>query len=102
VDQQRGEDTPEAAAVGDVVTLKVDVSGAGDGTRITFRVFDTSESPESRVGVARGQVNGGIGTAEWTVKTRQKKPKLMFDGEVRRASSERAEISIIAEFAFSI
>ncbi len=100
IDKQRGDDSPDATIAGDKVTLKVDVTGAADGNRVTFKVFDTSITPPSRVAVVRGEVEGGVGTAEWTVKVNRQGAKLEFEGEVRRVSSERAEIPVVEVFNF--
>lgn len=100
IDQKRGDDSPDATIAGDSVSLMVDVSGAADGTLVSFKVFDTSISPPCRVGVARGEVEGGVGTAEWKVKLPRNGEVLEFEGEVRRVSSGRAEIPVLDEFEF--
>lgn len=92
VDQQRGKDSPDAAAGGDLVRLMVDVTGASNGAVVTFRVFDASISPAGRVAAVRGEVQDGIGTAEWEIKRDRQGAKLEFEGMVRRVGSERAEI----------
>ena len=88
---------------GDTVTLMVDVTGVSDGTRVTFKIVDTSISPPGRIAVVRGEVDGGIGKAEWKVKVNRAKPALEFEGEVRRTSSERAEIPVVVrEYILSL
>lgn len=101
VDQHRAESSPDATVVGDVVRLMADVTGAADGSRAVFKVYDTSISPPSRVGSARGEVEGGIGTAEWEVKTGRRGAQLEFEASVRRKASERAEIPVAEAFGFT-
>lgn len=100
VDENRSESSPDATVVGDTVRLIVDVGGAADGTRVTFKVFDTSKQPPSRVGAARGEVEGGIGAGKWEVKVNGPGTKLEFEGAVRRLASERAEIPVVQVFTF--
>jgi hypothetical protein len=102
VDGKRKEDSPDKTMAGDTVTLMADVTGTPDGTRITFRIFDTAVSPPGRIAVVRGKVEGGVGTAEWEVKARRDGTKPEFEGEVRRISSEKRKIPILKEFAFSV
>lgn len=102
VDQQRSDETPDSTVEGDTITLNVDVSGASDGSRVTFKIYDTSQTPPSRIGVARGEVEGGVGTAQWEVNPRRDNSQLEFEGAVRRVSSERAEIVVLPEFEFSL
>jgi hypothetical protein len=102
VDQQRSDETPDSTIEGDTITLNVDVNGASDGTLVTFRIYETSQTPPSRIGVARGKVEGGVGTAQWEVNPRRDHPQLEFEGAVRRVSSGRAEIVVLPEFEFSL
>lgn len=101
VDQNRAESSPDTAMVGDLVRLMADVTGAADGSRAIFKVLDTSISPPSRVGSARGEVEGGIGTAEWEVKTGRRGAQLEFEASVRRVGSERAELPVAEAFGFT-
>lgn len=101
-DQERGNETPESTVEGDIITLKVDVNSAADGSRVTFKVYDTSIEPASRVGLARGEVQGGTGSAVWEVRFRRDNVELEFEGAVRRVSSERADIVVLPEFEFSL
>lgn len=94
VDENRKNNSADTTVVGDVVNLMVDVTGVKDGSRVTFKIFDTSISPPARVGVARGDVEGGIGRGEWKVKPLSQGSHLEFEGEVRRMTSERAEIPV--------
>lgn len=99
IDDKRAENSPDATVAGDRITLMVDVSGAADGSRVTFKVLDTSISPPARVGSARGEVEGGVGKAEWEVKVDRSEPALEFEGAVRRVTSNRAEIPVgVAEY----
>lgn len=102
VDQQRSEASPDNAIAGDRILLKVDVSGAVEGSRVTFKVYNTASEPAARVAAVTGNVEAGIGSAEWTVKVKRRKVKLEFEGAVRRTTSERAEIPLLVEFAFSV
>jgi len=106
VDQKAKDQRPDSTKSGDVITLKVDVKTVPDGTRVTFRVFDTSMSPPSRIGIAYGEVVGGIGSGEWRVTPPNRgvgqELTLEFEGEVRKVISERAAIPLGAVFLFSI
>lgn len=94
IDGKRADNTPDSTFAGDRITLMVDVTGAPDGSRVTFKVMDTSISPPARVGSARGEVEGGVGKAEWQVSVDRANPELEFEGAVRRVTSERAEIPV--------
>lgn len=96
LDGDRGQASPDSTVEGDQILLKVDVSGASDGTAVSFKVYDTAASPAVRVGSVRGEVDGGVGSAPWTVKVNSAGPKLEFEGAVRRVSSGRAEIPLVA------
>lgn len=95
VDGKRAESSPGAAMAGDRIRLQVDVSGAADGSPVSFKIRDTAISPPGRVGSSRGEVRGGIGMVEWDVKVQRTGAKLEFEGVVRRVSSGPAEIPII-------
>lgn len=94
LDEARADSRPDAAMAGDPLVLKVDVSGAADGSSVSFKVYDSAQSPRARVGSVRGQVEGGIGAARWEASHRPG-AKLEFEGSVRRVSSGPAEIPVI-------
>lgn len=90
------------ACAGDTVLLKVDVSGAADGTPVTFKVADIFISPPGRVASVRGKVEGGLGTAEWQLKVPRAGTRLEFEGQVRRVGSGSAEIPVKNEVAVRV
>ncbi len=98
VDQKVAEQRKKLTLIGDKVTLKVDVTGVPDGTSVTFKIFDIAKTPPKQMGMAYGEVTGGIGSAEWKV---SRFAKLKFEGKVRCLTSERADLSVASVWVFS-
>jgi hypothetical protein len=98
VDQNVAERRKESALVGDKVVMKADVTNVMDGTSISFKLFDTAVSPPRQIGMAFGQVTGGVGSAEWRV---NRLTKLEFEAKVRWSLSERAGVPIARVFVLS-
>ena len=105
VDERKRQNSAQKASIGDEITLKVDITGFGEGARMIFDIFDVSENPPLRIDTVNGTHSKGVGSATWRVNDPNGKGmelQLEFEGSARSMASPRAPITIgMREFTFS-
>jgi hypothetical protein len=100
VDNQKKNDTPDIADIGDPVMLKADITGIPEGAGVDFDIFDTaSSSPARAIERVHTRLRGGTAAAQWNIKdtpsadeSRQVNPE--FEAIARDKSSERCAIPL--------
>lgn len=94
VSREDGAKRPSAACRCDTIMLKVDVTGVGQGEKVSFDIYNASSAPgyplKKRL---RGVVRDGVGTAEWKLQFKPRNPSIEFDGTVRGRTSERGTVN---------
>ena len=94
-DDQREQDSPDAAIVGDVVNLMASASGFDDGAQVTFDIYDTSSGSSQKIDTVSGSVDGGRAQAQWTVADPNDSGDnlaLEFEASANGKTSGRAEV----------
>lgn len=100
VDADKRSSRPEKALFGDVVTLKVDITGVPDGAGVRFDLFDTaSDRPTNPVASVKTRKATPTTTSEWTVTDTRKSGDshdvaFEFEGVARDKPSSRVQIEV--------
>ena len=98
VDEDKKNNTPDAAAIDDEVYLFVDVTGVPEGSPVTFDIFDVSSDPPLRIATAKGSNQQGTARGTWKVEDPSEHGddlKIEFEGIAKSKASERAGIHCV-------